>query len=106
MATYTFSVNGKPQSVEAANPDMPLLWVLRDRLGLTGTKYGCGVGICGACTVHLDGRAERSCQVSVSAARRPPRDDDRRPLAGRRASRASGRGSPRTSRSAATASPG
>ncbi|HEY1434211.1 MAG TPA: (2Fe-2S)-binding protein, partial [Thermoanaerobaculia bacterium] len=48
--------------------DMPLLWVLRDRLGLTGTKYGCGVGACGACTVHLDGEAMRSCQVSVSAA--------------------------------------
>jgi isoquinoline 1-oxidoreductase alpha subunit len=68
MARYTFAVNGKPRSVEAANPNMPLLWVLRDRLGLTGTKFGCGVGICGACTVHLDGRAERSCQVPVSAA--------------------------------------
>jgi aerobic-type carbon monoxide dehydrogenase small subunit (CoxS/CutS family) len=68
MARYAFSVNGKPRSVEAANPEMPLLWVLRDRLGLTGTKYGCGVGICGACTVHVDGRAERSCQVTVSAA--------------------------------------
>ena len=68
MARYSFSVNGKPQSVEAANPEMPLLWVLRDRLGLTGTKYGCGVGICGACSVHVDGKAERSCQVPVSAA--------------------------------------
>ena len=68
MSTYAFSVNGKAQSVEAGNPEMPLLWVLRDRLGLTGTKYGCGVGICGACTVHLDGKAERSCQVPVSAA--------------------------------------
>ena len=106
MARYAFSVNGKPRSVEAANPEMPLLWVLRDRLGLTGTKYGCGVGICGACTVHLDGRAERSCQVPVSAAARPQRDDDRGPLARTARTRASGRGSPRTSRSAATASPG
>lgn len=47
---------------------MPLLWVLRDRLGLTGTKYGCGLGVCGACTVHLDGKAAQSCQVPVSAA--------------------------------------
>ena len=65
---YLLTVNARPRSVEAADPDTPLLWILRDRLGLTGTKYGCGVGVCGACTVHLDGEAARSCQVPVSAA--------------------------------------
>jgi len=66
MARYTLVVNGSPRTVEAPD-DMPLLWILRDRLGLTGTKYGCGVGNCGACTVHLDGEAYRSCQVPISA---------------------------------------
>ena len=65
---YLLTVNGRPRSVDAADPDTPLLWILRDRLGLTGTKYGCGAGVCGACTVHLDGEAFRSCQVPVSAA--------------------------------------
>ena len=65
---YLLSVNGRPRSLDAADPDTPLLWILRDRLGLTGTKYGCGVGVCGACTVHLDGEAMPSCQVPVSAA--------------------------------------
>ena len=65
---YLLTVNARPRSVEAADPDTPLLWILRDRLGLTGTKYGCGIGVCGACTVHLDGEATRSCQVPVSAA--------------------------------------
>jgi len=65
---YLLTVNARPRSVDAADPDTPLLWILRDRLGLTGTKYGCGVGVCGACTVHLDGEATRSCQVPVSAA--------------------------------------
>jgi len=65
---YLLTVNARPRSVDAADPDTPLLWILRDRLGLTGTKYGCGVGVCGACTVHLDGEAARSCQVPVSAA--------------------------------------
>ncbi len=67
MATVSITVNGRVQAVEAADPDMPLLWVLRDRLGLTGTKFGCGVGACGACTVHVDGAAMRSCQVPLSA---------------------------------------
>jgi isoquinoline 1-oxidoreductase alpha subunit len=69
MPTYLLTVNGVRRSVEAADPEMPLLWVLRDRLGLTGTKYGCGVGVCGACTVHVDGKAMRSCQVPVSSLR-------------------------------------
>ena len=59
-------VNSKLYNV-ADEPDRPLLWVLRDELGLTGTKFGCGVGICGTCEVHLDGRAVRSCVVSLSA---------------------------------------
>ncbi len=57
-------VNGKGYEVDVA-PDVPLLWVLRDHLGLTGTKYGCGIAMCGACTVHLDGKPERSCQLPV-----------------------------------------
>jgi aerobic-type carbon monoxide dehydrogenase small subunit (CoxS/CutS family) len=64
MDRFRLSVNGKPSNVEAAT-DTPLLWILRDSLGLTGTKYGCGMGLCGACTVHLDGQAVRSCQTPV-----------------------------------------
>ncbi|WP_029375656.1 (2Fe-2S)-binding protein [Oceanicola sp. S124] len=59
-----FSVNGAAHSVEVPE-EMPLLWILRDRLGLTGTKYGCGIAQCGACTVHLDGQAVRACQVQA-----------------------------------------
>ncbi|MET0273472.1 MAG: (2Fe-2S)-binding protein [Phenylobacterium sp.] len=62
----TLDVNGKAFTVNSP-PDTPLLWVLRDELGLTGTKYGCGVAQCGACTVHADGQPIRSCQVPVSA---------------------------------------
>ena len=62
----TLHVNGRPQSADVP-ADMPLLWVLRDALGLAGTKYGCGVAQCGACTVHLDGEPTRSCQVPVSS---------------------------------------
>jgi aerobic-type carbon monoxide dehydrogenase small subunit (CoxS/CutS family) len=65
MASISLNVNGQAHLVEV-NPDTPLLWVLRDTLGLTGTKYGCGVGECGACTVHLDGEAVRSCALPVS----------------------------------------
>lgn len=61
------SVNGAPVKVEAL-PDTPLLWVLRDELGLTGTKFGCGMGLCGACVVHVAGRAVRACVTPVSAA--------------------------------------
>ena len=60
----SFTINGKPAHVEA-DPDTPLLWVVRDRLQLTGTKFGCGAGLCGACTVHLDGKAVRSCQTPI-----------------------------------------
>lgn len=66
MADISLSINGKPYTVTVEDAHMPLLWVLRDLLGLTGTKFGCGVGLCGACTVHLNGVAVRSCQVPVS----------------------------------------
>jgi aerobic-type carbon monoxide dehydrogenase small subunit (CoxS/CutS family) len=62
-----FEVNGKRHDVDVS-PDMPLLWVLRETIGLTGTKFGCGLGQCGACTVHLDGIATRSCLTTASAA--------------------------------------
>ena len=61
----TFTINGSTRSFDA-DPDMPLLWYLRDELGLTGTKFGCGGGFCGACTVHVDGKAARSCQIPMS----------------------------------------
>src|SRR5215467_2803910 len=67
MSALAFTVNNKAVSVEA-EPDTPLLWVVREHLKLTGTKFGCGAGLCGACTVHLDGRAVRSCQTPVSTA--------------------------------------
>ncbi len=63
----SLDVNGKKYAVDV-EPDTPLLWVIREKLQLTGTKYGCGEGLCGACTVHLDGRAERSCQIPVKDA--------------------------------------
>jgi isoquinoline 1-oxidoreductase subunit alpha len=63
---FSFTVNGKLANIDAA-PDTPLLWVVREHLKLTGTKYGCGAGMCGACTVHLDGRAVRSCQTPIAA---------------------------------------
>ena len=65
MPTYSIQVNGASHEVEAP-ADMPLLWVLRDLLGLTGTKYGCGISQCGACTVLLNGRATRSCSTKIS----------------------------------------
>ena len=65
MPRYRLRVNGRDHEVEAES-DMPLLWVLRDLLGLTGTRYGCGIGQCGSCTVHLDGMAVRSCLLPVA----------------------------------------
>ncbi|HVA15690.1 MAG TPA: (2Fe-2S)-binding protein [Stellaceae bacterium] len=65
MVAISFTINGKAVDVDAA-PDTPLLWVVREHLKLTGTKYGCGAGMCGACTVHLDGQPIRSCQTPLS----------------------------------------
>ena len=67
MSAVSLFINGKRHTV-VATPDMPLLWVLRDVVGLTGTKFGCGIAQCGACTVHLDGAPARSCSVALSAA--------------------------------------
>ncbi len=67
MARITLTVNGKSRVVDE-DPQTPLLWVLRDTLGLTGTKFGCGAGLCGACTVHLDGEAVRSCVTTLGEA--------------------------------------
>ena len=66
MANIRFTLNGKLQTVNV-NPEMPLLWVLRDTLGYTGTKFGCGMALCGACTVHVNGAAVRSCSLQISA---------------------------------------
>ena len=65
MPNYTININGKERIVEA-DSDTPLLWVLRDELNLVGTKFGCGIAQCGACTIHMDGIATRSCQMQIS----------------------------------------
>ena len=67
MAQFTITVNGQKKKVNV-DEDTPLLWVLRDTLGLTGTKFGCGEGFCGSCTVHINGIAERSCSVTIKEA--------------------------------------
>ena len=67
MADIAFTVNGKSQTVSVPSPQMPLLWVLRDVLGMTGTKFGCGEAMCGACTVHVNGQAIRSCVTPISS---------------------------------------
>ena len=66
MATYQLNINGKTHSVEV-DPATPILWVLRDHLNLVGTKFGCGIAQCGACTIHVDGSATRSCMIPVSS---------------------------------------
>jgi nicotinate dehydrogenase subunit A len=68
MPTYRLNVNGEPRSIESRDPAQPLLYVLRNALGLHGPKYGCGLGQCGACIVHMDGAVVRSCTLSVSEA--------------------------------------
>ncbi len=68
MASYNFSLNGEARTVESRDPDQPLLYVLRNAIGLKGPKFGCGLGQCGACTVIMDGEAVRSCSLPVSAA--------------------------------------
>lgn len=64
---FSLTINGKSQNVDV-EPETPLLWVLRDEIGLTGTKYGCGIARCGACTIHVDGQAAKACQIQASAA--------------------------------------
>ena len=68
MPSYALNVNGKDHVVEVSSAEMPLLWVLRDLIGLTGTKYGCGIEVCGACTVLVDGEPKKSCDMDVSSA--------------------------------------
>ncbi|MDW3195846.1 MAG: (2Fe-2S)-binding protein [Cytophagales bacterium] len=66
MASFSLKINGKKHQVDV-DPSTPILWVLRDHLELTGTKYGCGIAQCGACTIHLNGNATRACQLPISA---------------------------------------
>lgn len=68
MSTITTTINGNTETIRDVDPSTPLLWVLRDHLGLVGTKYGCGISQCGACTVHVEGDPVRSCSMPVSAA--------------------------------------
>lgn len=68
MANFEISINGENTNIQDVPEDMPLLWVLRDIVGLRGTKFGCGQGLCGACTIHLDGTAVRSCSTPISFA--------------------------------------
>jgi len=67
MSEITLSINGQQTTVDEVDPSTPLLWVLRDELGLVGTKFGCGIAQCGCCTVHVDGQARRSCVIPVSS---------------------------------------
>jgi len=85
----TFTLNGKSQTVEV-DPQMPLLWVLRDTLNLTGTKFGCGMALCGACTVHINGEASRSCITPDFGGSGKEDHHDRRTVGRRQPSRAAG----------------
>ena len=85
----TFTLNGKSQTVDVS-PQMPLLWVLRDTLGMTGTKFGCGMALCGACTVHINGQPIRSCVTPISTRRRQERHHHRRSLVRQQPSGAAG----------------
>ena len=98
-----FTVNGKEAYSEQPG-DTPLLWVVRDELGLTGTKFGCGVAQCGACTVHVNGTPTRSCVTPISAVAGKNDHHHRRAIARRQIIRCRRRGSPSRCRSAATAS--
>lgn len=71
MPNYTLTVNGRRQTVNDVPADMPLLWVLRDMLNMKGTKFGCGIGACGACTVHVGNNAVRSCSTQISSVTQP-----------------------------------
>ena len=77
MPNYTLKINGKSHSF-SADADTPLLWVLRDELDMVGTKFGCGIAQCGACTVHVDGAAMRSCQLKVSELDNEETEEDKR----------------------------
>ena len=101
---YTLTVNGRAASVDVP-ADMPLLWVLRDVLNLKGTKFGCGMAQCGACTVHLDGEPTRACVDAGIGGGREEDHDHRGALGRRRRIPCSRRGWPTTCRSAATARP-
>ena len=103
MPSFTVLINGQSHRVDVA-ADTPLLWVLRDTLGLTGTKFGCGMAQCGACTVHLDGKAVRSCVTPSPPSAGKKVTTIEGLVAPTRRTRCSRRGSTRTCRSAATAS--
>ena len=99
----TLNVNGKPMAFDA-EPDTPLLWVLREQLGLTGTKYGCGIAQCGSCTVHIDGAPVRSCVRAAGGAEAEPEDRHHRgPVAPTARTRCRRPGRRWTCRSAASA---
>ena len=104
MTTVAFTINGKPASVDA-DADTPLLWIIREQLKLTGTKFGCGAGLCGACTVHLDGKAVRSCQTQMLEVANK-KITTIEGLSPNSTIRCRKRGSPSRCRNAATASPG
>ena len=100
----TLKINGQAHSLDV-EPEMPLLWALRNEIGLTGTKYGCGIAQCGACTVLLEGEAGALLLLAVSAAKGQGDHHHRRAFGGRQPTRCSRPGSPRTCRNAAIASP-